>query len=249
MNGITLFMAFVDAIPVVIFLIAAITLMKDQKDEIGEKGIWNYTLLCSGSLMLFAGAILKVAWKTLYALDVCDYTTLSESFFPMQTLGFAMMAMGLMGYVSKKKSTSVIVKSVYAVIMLVVCTFLIVAFSGSAKAEWTRVGTEVLVYESHMPFLLGTFIGFMTVQIALMVLAVKRNAKIYIVAFLFSMIFMIMEAVAGSVFDGSSSMHWIAQFIHIFAEIGLLIGARGLYKKKNASVVTKDNKKNLEKAA
>ncbi len=249
MNGITLFMAFVDAIPVVIFLIAAITLMKDQKEEVNEKGIWNYTLLCSGALMLFAGAILKVAWKTLYALNVCDYTTLSESFFPMQTLGFAMMAMGIMGYVCKNKRTSTVVKSVYAVIMLAVCTFLIVAFSGSGKADWTPVGTEVFVYESHMPFLLGTFIGFMTVQISLMVLAVKRNAKIYTIAFFFSMIFMIMEAFAGSIFDGSSSMHWIAQFIHIFAEIGLLIGARGLYKKKNASAVKESNKENLEKVA
>lgn len=234
MNGITLWMAFVDAIPVVIFLVAALTLMKDFGEDVKEKGLSDYTLLCSGALMLFAGAILKVAWKTMYALNICDYTTFSESFFPMQTLGFCMVSMGVMGYICKDRKKATIIKTVYAVVMFAVCTFFILAFSGAAKEGWTPTGTEVFVYESHMPFLLGTFIGFMTMQIALMIVAVKRNAKVLIVAFAFSMIFMIAEAVAGSMFDGSSNMHWIAQIIHIFAEIGLVIGAKGLYKKKHA---------------
>ncbi len=234
MNGITLFMAFVDAIPVVIFLFAAITLINDQKEEIDQKGIWNYTLLCSGSLMLFGGAILKVAWKTLYALNICDYTTLSESFFPMQTIGFAMMAMGVLGYISKDRKSAFTVKVIYGSIMFAVCTLLIIAFSKSASIKQPAAEKTVFVYESHMPFLLGTFIGFMTLQIALMILAVKRKVAVYSLAFLFSMIFMIAEAIAGSIFDGSSKMHWIAQIIHIFAEIGLFIGARGLLKKKHS---------------
>lgn len=237
MNGITVWMAIVDAMPVVVFLLAAIIIMKDQSEEIEEKGIWNYTLLSSGALMLFSGAILKVAWKTLYALNVCDYTTLAESFFPMQTLGFTLMSMGVLGYLCKDKKKATIVKAVYGGLMLVICTFLIVAFSNSAKTGWTPEitadYTEVLVYESHMPFLLGTFIGFMTLQIAMMVLSFKRNAKVYAIAFFFSMIFMIAEALVGSMFDGSSGMHWVAQFIHLFAEIGLYIGARALYKKKH----------------
>lgn len=236
MNGITLWMAFVDAIPVVVFLFAALTIMKDFGEDIKEKGLSNYTLFTAGALMLFAGAILKVAWKTMYALNICDYTTFSESFFPMQTLGFCMAAMGVIGYNFKDQKKAIVAKSIYGAIMFAACTFFILAFSGAAKEGWTPIvtetTTEVFVYESHMPFLLGTFIGFMTLQISLMVLAVKRKAKIYILAFLCSMIFMIIEAFAGSTFDGSSIMHWIAQYIHLFAEIGLLIGAKGIYKKK-----------------
>ena len=97
MNGITLWMAFVDAIPVVVFLFAALTIMKDFGEDIKEKSLSNYTLFTARALMLFAGAILKVAWKTMYALNICDYTTFSESFFPMQTLGFCMAAMGVIG--------------------------------------------------------------------------------------------------------------------------------------------------------
>jgi len=236
MNGITLFMAFVDAIPVVIFLIAAIFLMKDFGEDIVKRGQWDYTLVSSGAIMLFAGAILKVAWKTLYALNVCDYTTLSESFFPMQTLGFCFMAMGIIGYNAKSKKSASISKSIFAIFMLIFNVFLIVAFAKSGASKVELAPNEVFLYESHMPFLLGTFVGFSAVQISLMVLAIKRKAKILILAFVFSLIFMIAEALVGSMFDGSSSMHWVAQFIHIFAEIGLVIGTRGLYKKKKSLV-------------
>ena len=232
MNGITLWMAFVDAIPVVIFLFAALKLMKDFSEDIKEKGLWNYALLCSGAFMLFGGAILKVAWKTLYALNICDYYTLSESFFPMQTIGFAMMAMSIIGYLCKTEKGAKIGRYVFGIIMLVVCTFFIVMFAKSGAAEATLEANQVFPYESHMPFLLGTFIGFMTVQISLMILAFKRSAKAYSIAFLFSMIFMIAEAIVGSMFNGTPEMHWVAQFIHIFAEIGLLIGATGIYKAK-----------------
>ena len=231
MNGITLFMAFVDAIPVVIFLFAAICLMKDIGEENNEKGLWNYTFLSSGALMLFAGAILKVAWKTLYALNVCDYTTLSESFFPMQTIGFSFMSIGIIGYLVKDLNKAKIYRLITGIIMLTFNVLLIVLFAKS-KSTGIDVGTEVFVYESHMPFLLGTFVAFTTVQISLMILAFKRNAKIYTIAFVFSLLFMIAEAVVGSMFDGTSGMHWAAQFIHIFAEIGLVIGAKGIYKNK-----------------
>ena len=237
MNGITLFMAFVDAIPVVIFLFAAICLMKDFGEENNEKGLWNYTFLSSGALMLFAGAILKVAWKTLYALNVCDYPTLSESFFPMQTIGFSFMSIGIIGYLFKNLDKAKIARLVCGILMLIFNIALIVLFA-KGKANGVDISTEVFVYESHMPFLLGTFVAFTTVQISLMILAFKRNAKIFTLAFVFSLIFMIAEALVGSMFDGSSGMHWIAQFIHIFAEIGLLVGAKGIYKNKY---------KNLEK--
>lgn len=69
MNGITLWMAFVDAIPVFIFLAAALILIKDFENSKG------YGFIMAGTFMLFGGAILKVAWKTMYALDLCDYYT------------------------------------------------------------------------------------------------------------------------------------------------------------------------------
>lgn len=116
--------------------------------------------------------------------------------------------------------------------MLALFSFLVIAFTGSAKEEWVQVGTEVLPYESHMPFLLCTFIGFITFQVLMMILAFKSNKKLYILAFILSAVFMVVEAVVGSIFDGSSGMHWIAQYVHLFAEIALLVGIRGIYCKK-----------------
>ena len=69
-----------------------------------------------------------------------------------------------------------------------------------------------------------------------MVIAFKRNAKVYSIAFVFSMIFMIAEAIIGSMFNGTPEMHWVAQIVHIFAEVGLFIGATGIYKAKHKEV-------------
>lgn len=233
MNGITLWMAFVDAIPVVIFLIANLILMKDFGEDTNEKGLTGYMLFSAGAIMLFAGAILKVAWKTMYALNICDYTTFSESFFPMQTLGFCILTMGLIDYVSKNRKKAKIGKIIFGAIMFAICTFFIFAFSGAAKEGWAPEGTEVFVYESHMPFLLGTLIGFMTMQILLMIIAVKRKSKLLIIAFVISAIFMIVQVFAGSMFSGTSAEHWFAQITNIFAESALLVGALGLSKNKN----------------
>ena len=83
------------------------------------------------------------------------------------------MAMGILGYLCKDTKKSFIVRTVYGIILLIISTLLIVLFANSKAANWTPVGTEVFVYESHMPFLLSTFISFCVVQIGLMILAIK----------------------------------------------------------------------------
>ena len=223
MNGITLWMAFVDAIPVFIFLAAALILIKDFENSKG------YEFIMAGTFMLFGGAILKVAWKTMYALDLCDYYTLSESFFPMQTIGFVLMSIGISYEVVKLPKVFSIMFSSF---VLAAFIGLVIVFTNSAKKDFVRTGTEVLPYESHMPFLLCTFVGFMVMQVLLIRLAIKRNTKLTCIAFIISAMFMIAEAVVGSMFNGSSDMHWVAQYIHIAAEIGLFFGALFVHKAK-----------------
>ena len=152
----------------------------------------------------------------------------------MQTIGFTMMAMGIITYICKDAKKALIIRSVFATVVFGIFVFLMCAFTGSAKESADAVfESGALVYESHMPFLLCTFIGFMAVQVLLIIVAFKRKAKIYSLAFVFSMIFMIAEAIVGSMFNGTSGMHWLAQIINILAESGLLLGAYGIYKSKN----------------
>ena len=72
-------MALVDFIPVVLFAAASVILMRDLYNKM-SKGA--FALLAAGTIdVAFAGA-LKALYKLLYAAGVCDFTPLSDMFFP-----------------------------------------------------------------------------------------------------------------------------------------------------------------------
>ncbi|MBQ7888371.1 MAG: hypothetical protein IJ356_01280 [Erysipelotrichaceae bacterium] len=98
MNEITVTMAIVDFIPVVLFFIAAILLQNDFYNKLSKT---KYTLLASGSMMVFVGGLLKATWKILYALNICDYPALDFSFFPLSGIGFLLVFLSLTGICSK----------------------------------------------------------------------------------------------------------------------------------------------------
>lgn len=236
MNGITLWMAFVDAIPVVIFLIACLTLMKYFRQGItgidDVRGINNHAFMSAATFMLFGGAVLKVTWKTMYALNMCDYYTLAESFFPMQTIGFTLMGLSLIGYMMKDGEKANIARGIFVGCISMIFIIITVLFTGSAKADAVLEMNQVLPYESHMPFLLSTFVGMMVCEILLIALCIKKKNMIAALAFGVSTIFYVVQVFVGSTFDGSSNMHWIAQLITLAAQSGLLVGAMELDKKK-----------------
>ena len=61
MNGITVFMAIVDFIPVILFFAAALLLQHDLYSSLSKT---NYTLLSAGSLMIFTGGAARIAKVT-----------------------------------------------------------------------------------------------------------------------------------------------------------------------------------------
>ena len=92
-------MAIVDYIPVGMFLAASIILQKSLYNKM-SKG--TFALFSSGTIFVFVAGFLKATHKLLYYASVCDFTPLKESFFPMQTIGFVLAAIGMvMMFVSK----------------------------------------------------------------------------------------------------------------------------------------------------
>ena len=69
-DGISIPMAIVDLIPVVLFFMAALLLLKDLYNKL-YKGA--YALLATGSIMVLTGGIFKALWKVLVALGICDF--------------------------------------------------------------------------------------------------------------------------------------------------------------------------------
>ena len=90
-------MAIVDFIPVVLFLIATLILMRDLYHMM-SKGA--FALMCAGFIMITMAGIYKAAWKLLVALDICDFVALNNAFFPMQATGFVLAALGLVSLLS-----------------------------------------------------------------------------------------------------------------------------------------------------
>ena len=103
MNGVTVSMALVDVVPVVLFLIAAVLLMRDLYNKM-SKGA--FALFAAGTLMIVVAGVYKAIWKLLYALNLCDFIALNQVFFPMQTTGFVLTAIALIALLTVRQGNT-----------------------------------------------------------------------------------------------------------------------------------------------
>ena len=85
-------MAIVDFIPVILFLMAAMTLLHDLY-HLMSKGA--FALLSAGLIIISVAGFFKATWKLLYALNICDFAALNSAFFPMQSTGFLLGGLGM----------------------------------------------------------------------------------------------------------------------------------------------------------
>lgn len=85
-------MALVDFIPVVLFLLSAISLQRDLYNKM-SKGA--FALFSAGTFMVVAAGIYKATWKLLYGAGLCDFEKLNQCFMPMQATGFFLVAAAL----------------------------------------------------------------------------------------------------------------------------------------------------------
>lgn len=136
MNGITVPMALVDFIPVVLFFAAAVLLQRDLYHQM-VKG--TYALLATGSIMVLIGGLFKATWKILYALQVCDYPLLSDSFFPLQGPGFLLVFLALAGMFTpwNRKGTTTLLGVGAVPVYTSTIPFVILQTVGCAGSQWT----------------------------------------------------------------------------------------------------------------
>ena len=193
MDKISVPMAMIDLIPVILFFIATLFQMKVLYPRMTPG---QYAMYSTGAIMLFIGGILKVIWKFLYALSVCDYQLLSEQFFPMQGFSFVLMAVALISTLSRKDK----------------------------KDTLFEASPAVPLVTTHIPFLIMTFFGTTAWHIALLrvgFLTKKKSMIFFILSYIASMA----QVVLASKFDDSPSMHWTAEFTNILAQSFLLTGS------------------------
>lgn len=192
MDGITVTMAIVDFIPVVMFFAAAIILQRALYNKM-VKGA--FALLASGSILVLAGGAYKALWKILYALSICDYPLLNNSFFPMQGLGFVLVFLSLAGMFTRFNKTG----------------------TGLSFAA-------IPVFDSSMPFVVFQVLGCAGTQVMLFIMALKMKKAVAAVLFVIAFVAMLGMGYLSAKFDDTSSMHWIAQCVNIISNGALLAG-------------------------
>lgn len=103
MYSFTIPMALMDFIPVALFGIALWLLLADLHNKLG-KG--SYALFSAGGIYVFAAGFLKAVWKLLYAAGICDFNVLHAMFLPVVSLGYLLIALGLLGVCKKRPATA-----------------------------------------------------------------------------------------------------------------------------------------------
>ncbi len=93
MKDFSISMSLVDFIPVILFAIAAVILMRDLYNKM-SKGA--FALFAAGTIDIMCAGALKALYKLLYAMGACDFEPLNSMFFPVQSIGFLLAGIGIL---------------------------------------------------------------------------------------------------------------------------------------------------------
>ena len=96
----TVSMALVDYIPVLLFALAAILLLRDLYRKMTRTA---FALFATGVTNITVAGVLKATWKLLYAAGVCNFEALNAMFFPTQSIGFMLAGVGIVLMLCKKQ--------------------------------------------------------------------------------------------------------------------------------------------------
>ena len=99
-----LVLALYDFVPVVLFLIGAIFLVRTS---IRMCGFRCGRLAIAGVLLIFIGGILKAIWKLLYTIGMGNFQLLSESQFPLVAPGFLILLIAVLMMARSDRETRV----------------------------------------------------------------------------------------------------------------------------------------------
>ncbi len=197
MKDFSVSMALVDYIPVIFFAAAAIILMRDLYNKM-SKGA--FALFAAGTIDIVCAGALKATYKLLYAAGACDFSALSDMFFPVQSIGFLLAGIGIIAMICHRQSK----KSMLAVAPPV--------FSGT----FVFVGLMVA--------------GLGLMDVALCIISAKMKKPVLIIFFVISFVCSLCMGYLSSQDFAQASMNWIAEGVNVIGQGALLAGALLLHK-------------------
>lgn len=190
-------MALVDFIPVLLFGAASVILMRDLYNKM-SKGA--FALFAAGTIDVTCAGALKALYKLLYAAGVCDFTPLSDMFFPVQSIGFLLAGIGMIAMLCHRQKES----------------------GALAVAPVVFKGTPIFV--SFM------ILGIGMINASLCVLAKKIKKPGLIVLFVLAFLCMLGMGYLSTRNFENASMNWIAECVNVVGEGLLLLGVLLMHK-------------------
>ncbi|MBR1842116.1 MAG: hypothetical protein IJ788_02455 [Oscillospiraceae bacterium] len=199
-------LAIVDYIPVIMFGVTGIIIMRDIYNKC-SKGA--FALVSAGTIMVLWAGAYKATWKLLYTLNVADFFRMNQQFLPMQAAGFLLMGLGLMAATFLKQGKG----KQYSFLMLPMLAK-VIADEGGPEPQ-----------TGAMFFIVFMVLGLLGVCVALSVIAARMKKPISIIFFVVSFILLLAMGYLGSREFGSDPiMNWVEECINIAAQICLLAG-------------------------
>lgn len=96
-------MALMDFVPVLLFGAAWVILYRDLKNKLD---LCSGVLLPLGAIAAFLAGFFKAVWKLQSALGAEPVALFNRAFFPTQSIGFMLMAMGMLAFMYGKRKGS-----------------------------------------------------------------------------------------------------------------------------------------------
>lgn len=103
MKDFTIPMALVDFIPVILFAIGSVLLLRDLYNKMSK---WAFALFAAGTIDVTCAGCLKALYKLLYAAGVCDFEALNAMFFPVQSIGFLLAGLGIIAMLTHRQGNT-----------------------------------------------------------------------------------------------------------------------------------------------
>ena len=207
MKDFSVSMALVDYIPVIFFGMAAVLLMRDLYNKM-SKGA--FALFAAGTIDIFCAGALKATYKLLYAAGICDFETLNNMFFPVQSIGFLLAGIGMIALVCHRQTKA------------------------------TTLAVAPPVFSGTFVFVALMVAGLGMMDVALCIIAAKMKKPGLIAFFVVSFVCSLCMGYLSSQDFAQASMNWIAEGVNVVGQGSLLAGAYLLHKNGLAEFVLRE---------
>lgn len=200
MKEFTVTMGLMDLVPVILFCWGSVILIKIMYGKMTKA---QFALFSAGTVNITLAGFCKALYKILYGAGICDFTALSDMFFPVQSIGFMLAGLGVLFMVLNHKDE----------------------FFAAAVAP-------PVFFSGTMIFVILMCVGLGCMDIGLCVQGARDHKKKVIPFLLISFVCCLSMGYLSSRDFTLAIFNWIAEGINIIGQ-GCLLAAAMIYRGKN----------------